>query len=90
MTVCRVQTFIVHLLRTERIPFIQSCAAWPLLLSSFGTMAAGIAICYVPGLNRHAPRYVLATPYYHNAHPAQDLGVGHLASARCLRMIKLM
>ena len=45
------QTFIVHLLRTEKIPFLQSTAAWPLLLSSFGTMAAGIAICYIPGLN---------------------------------------
>jgi Mg2+-importing ATPase len=41
----------VHLLRTEKIPFLQSTAAWPLLLSSFGTMAAGIIICYIPGLN---------------------------------------
>lgn len=45
------QTFIVHLLRTEKIPFLQSRAAWPLMLSSFGTMAAGIAICYIPSLN---------------------------------------
>ncbi|CAL8460948.1 g479 [Coccomyxa elongata] len=45
------QTFIVHLLRTERMPFFQSRAAWPLMLSSFGTMVAGIVICYIPGLN---------------------------------------
>ncbi|KAK9846484.1 hypothetical protein WJX81_005045 [Elliptochloris bilobata] len=45
------QTFIVHLLRTERWPFLQSRAAWPLQLSSFSTMAAGIAICYIPGLS---------------------------------------
>lgn len=42
------QTFIVHLLRTERVPFLQSRAAWPLQLSSFGAMVVGIAICYVP------------------------------------------
>lgn len=45
------QTFIVHLLRTEKIPFLESRAAWPLMLSSFGTMAFGVAICYIPGLN---------------------------------------
>lgn len=46
------QTFIVHLLRTEKIPFLQSTAAWPLLVSSFGTMTAGIVICYIPGLQK--------------------------------------
>ncbi len=58
------QTFIVHLLRTERIPFISSCAAWPLMLSSFGTMAAGIAICYVPGLNGALSLEPIIPSYY--------------------------
>lgn len=49
--VSAVQTFIVHLLRTERWPFVQSNATWPLQLSSFGTMAVGIAVCYIPGMN---------------------------------------
>ncbi|KAL0018340.1 hypothetical protein WJX77_006201 [Trebouxia sp. C0004] len=44
------QTFIVHLLRTERWPFLHSRAAWPLILSSFGTMVLGIVIPYIPGL----------------------------------------
>ncbi len=44
------QTFIVHLLRTERWPFLHSRAALPLTLSSFGTMVAGIVIPYIPGL----------------------------------------
>ena len=38
----------VHLLRTERIPFLQSRAAWPLMVSSFGTMVAGVVITYLP------------------------------------------
>jgi len=45
-----VQTFIVHLLRTERWPFLHSRAAWPLILSSFGTMVLGVVIPYIPGL----------------------------------------
>ena len=40
----------MHLLRTERWPFLQSRAAWPLQLSSFSTMLAGIVMCYIPGL----------------------------------------
>jgi len=44
------QTFIVHLLGTERWPFLQSSAAWPLMLPSFGAMLVGVVITYVPGL----------------------------------------
>jgi Mg2+-importing ATPase len=59
-----VQTFIVHLLRTERIPFVQSRAAWPLMASSFGTMAVGVAVCYVPGLNRALSLEPIIPSYY--------------------------
>lgn len=45
------QTLIVHMLRTEKIPFIQSIAAWPLLLSSFVSLFVGIALVYIPGVS---------------------------------------
>lgn len=48
------QTFIVHLLRTERLPFIQSRATWPLMLSSFGTMAIGAVLCFIPQVSSSA------------------------------------
>ena len=40
------QTLIVHMIRTRRIPFIQSNAAWPLMLMTFAIMAIGIAILF--------------------------------------------
>ncbi len=58
------QTFIVHLLRTEKVPFIESRAAWPLMLSSFGTMAIGVAICYIPGLNAAVGMSPVVPSYY--------------------------
>ncbi len=58
------QTFIVHMLRTEKIPFIESRAAWPLMLSSFGTMAFGVAICYIPGLNAAVGLSPVVFSYY--------------------------
>lgn len=38
------QTLIVHMIRTRRIPFVQSNAAWPLMLMTFAIMAIGITI----------------------------------------------
>lgn len=38
------QTLIVHMIRTRRIPFVQSNAAWPLMLMTFAIMAIGIII----------------------------------------------
>jgi P-type Mg2+ transporter len=40
------QTLIVHMIRTEKIPFIQSMASMPLLLTTFIIMAIGIYIPY--------------------------------------------
>jgi len=37
------QTLIVHMIRTQKIPFIQSRAAWPAMLTTAAIMAAGIA-----------------------------------------------
>lgn len=39
------QTMVVHMLRTRKIPFLQSVAAWPVLLST--SIAIGIA-CWLP------------------------------------------
>lgn len=38
------QTLIVHMIRTQKIPFIQSCASLPLLLTTILIMAVGIII----------------------------------------------
>ena len=38
------QTLIVHMIRTPRLPFVESRAAWPLLLTTLLIMAAGIAL----------------------------------------------
>jgi Mg2+-importing ATPase len=40
------QTLIVHMIRTEKIPFIQSTAAMPVLLLTSAIMAIGIYIPY--------------------------------------------
>lgn len=42
------QTLIVHMIRTRRIPFIQSRAAWPLMVMTLVVMAAGIALPFSP------------------------------------------
>ena len=38
------QTLIIHVIRTNKIPFLQSWASWPLLATSFLIMLIGIAI----------------------------------------------
>jgi Mg2+-importing ATPase len=40
------QTLIIHLIRTARVPFVQSTAAWPLLLLTSAVMAAGLLLPY--------------------------------------------
>jgi len=40
------QTLIVHMIRTRRIPFIQSRASWPVMVMTFLIMAIGILIPY--------------------------------------------
>lgn len=38
------QTLIVHMIRTQKIPFIQSRPGWPLLATTLGVMIAGILV----------------------------------------------
>jgi len=42
------QTLVVHMLRTRKIPFLQSCARWPVLLSTLAVVVIGIALPYSP------------------------------------------
>lgn len=42
------QTLVVHMVRTRKIPFIKSIASLPVLLSSVGAIAAGLAIVLSP------------------------------------------
>jgi len=42
------QTLIVHMIRTRRVPFIQSRAAWPLMLMTLIVMVVGIALPFSP------------------------------------------
>ena len=42
------QTLIIHVIRTNRIPFLQSRPSWPLMAMSAVIMAIGIAIPYTP------------------------------------------
>ena len=40
------QTLIVHMIRTGKIPFIQSRASWPVLVLTLGIMVVGVIIPY--------------------------------------------
>jgi Mg2+-importing ATPase len=42
------QTLIIHVIRTNKIPFIQSRASWPLILSSATVMAIGVYLPFSP------------------------------------------
>lgn len=42
------QTLIVHMIRTRKIPFIQSCASWQVTGLTFLIMAIGIIIPFTP------------------------------------------
>ena len=42
------QTLIIHVIRTNRIPFIQSRASWPLTVTTFSIMAFGMWLPYSP------------------------------------------
>lgn len=42
------QILIVHMIRTRRIPFIQSRAAWPLMIMTLVVMVVGISLPFTP------------------------------------------
>jgi Mg2+-importing ATPase len=45
------QTVIIYLLRTAKIPFLQSTPSKPVFYSTTAIMAIGIALPYIPGLS---------------------------------------
>jgi Mg2+-importing ATPase len=42
------QTLIIHIIRTNKIPFIESRASWPLMVTTVLIMACGIALPFSP------------------------------------------
>lgn len=42
------QTLIIHVIRTNKIPFIQSRASWPLLATTIAIMAVGVCLTLSP------------------------------------------
>jgi P-type Mg2+ transporter len=42
------QTLIIHVIRTNKIPFLQSSASWPLTLTTISIMAFGMWLPYSP------------------------------------------
>ena len=42
------QTLIVHIIRTNKIPFFQSRASWPLFMTTMAIIGVGIAISFSP------------------------------------------
>jgi Mg2+-importing ATPase len=42
------QTLIIHVIRTNKIPFIQSRASWPLTVTTLSIMALGVWLPYSP------------------------------------------
>ena len=42
------QTLIIHVIRTNKIPFLQSRASWPLIVTSAVIMAIGIWLPFSP------------------------------------------
>ncbi|CAN6480078.1 unnamed protein product [Victoria cruziana] len=42
------QTLIIHLIRTEKVPFVQEMASWPVILSTVLASVMGIALPFTP------------------------------------------
>jgi len=56
------QTLIIHVIRTNKVPFIQSRASWPLTLTTLAIMAFGVWLPFSPmssvlGFTRLPPLY---------------------------------
>lgn len=58
------QTFVVHTLRTEKIPFVQSVASLPLLLFQAIGLFAGTVLPYYTPIGRSMGLYPLPTVYF--------------------------
>jgi len=59
------QTLVIHMIRTPKIPFIQSRASWPVLLVTTSAITVGTAIPFTPigkvfGMSNALPWYYFA------------------------------
>jgi len=57
------QTLIVHIIRTSKIPFIQSRASWPLIISTFCVISFGLYLPFSPFAS--ALKFVPLPPLYY-------------------------
>ena len=61
------QTLIIHVIRTNKIPFVQSRASWPLTIATLSIMAFGLVVAVFPTgpfTGPHTPAAnVLANPH---------------------------
>lgn len=57
------QTLIVHMIRTNKIPFLQSRATWPLTLTTLAVMAIGIWVPFSP-IGHYAKMSALPFSYF--------------------------
>ena len=57
------QTLIVHMIRTAKVPFMQSRAAWPVLLLTAAIMVIGIALPFIT-LGEHVGLVPLPAGYF--------------------------
>ncbi len=57
------QTLIVHMIRTRKIPFIQSRASWLVMITTFSIMAIGIYVPFSP-LGAHVGMVHLPWQYF--------------------------
>jgi Mg2+-importing ATPase len=58
------QTLIVHVIRTTRIPFLQSRASAALSLTTIAVMAAAVALPYLPGIGPYLGLVPLPTKFW--------------------------
>jgi Mg2+-importing ATPase len=58
------QTLVVHVIRTAKIPFFQSIAAWPLIGTTLAAMAAAAAMPYIHGVGGHLGLVPLPRAYW--------------------------
>ncbi len=57
------QTLIVHMIRTRKVPFLQSRASWVVMLTTFNIMAIGVFIPFSP-LGAYAGMVPLPLSYF--------------------------
>jgi len=58
------QTLIVHMIRTHKIPFFQSRASWPVVLTTLTVSVIGLSMPWIPGVNTFFKMEGLPTLYY--------------------------